>query len=139
MYWRVEKGGRQRKSWSKYLQVRDLHLKSFQASSLLSGWLGNTEIKNVIIYEVSDSQCFIYVELIRVYLKVIFYYDIPVSHFCFTHMYTSNSTNFQLSSGMSRLQYKPVYLSEFKAFHWFCLHSMKRYILTCCILNYVLE
>lgn len=139
IYWRVEKEGGQRKSWAKYLQVRDLHLKSFQASSLPSGWLGNTEIKNVVTNEVPDSQCFIYVELIRVYLKVSFDYHILVSHFCFTPVYTLNIINFQLSSGMSRLQCTSVYLSEFKACHWFCLLSRKRHIHTCCTLLVVLE
>lgn len=59
--------------------------------------------------------------------------------FFFTHVYaTLNITNFQLSSGMSRLQCTHVYLPEFKACHWFCFLSTKRYILTCCILNVVL-
>lgn len=93
----------------------------------------------MITNEVPDSQCFIYVELIRVYLKVNFEYHILVSHFCFTLVYTLNITNFQLSSGMPRLQCTPVYLSEFKACRWFCLLSRKRHIYTCCILHVVLE
>lgn len=32
-----------------------------------------------------------------------------------------------------------MYLSEFKAYHWICLLYMKGYILTCCILNVVLQ